>query len=505
MALYVKTGTYTGNGSGVNRAITGIGFQPKMLIIRAAGVPATSVNAVMVIDAFPAGYSQRMGGTSVSAYTDVISLDSDGFTVKNIGTQYGTNVNAVVYHYLCVGGTSSSIESGSYTGNGTDNRDVVTGLSFEPGFVYIKRLSTQLESMATDTMAGNSVRFSGGAIAGNEIQALNSDGFQVGTSSRVNASSTTYYWLAIKKEASGVSTGSYTGTGSAGLNVTSAAFEPLFAIVFPIGTSYGYIRQDTMTTTSSAPSTGTTWNANGITAMLSNGFTVGSSANINTNTSTYYYLAFKEPDPGVDINISDTFVLSDSVKKTAGKNFSETLSLADSLATLKSITKSISDSINLSDTVSRVTAKVFAETINLSDSITRTLSKILSDTLSLADSIANIKVTLIAISDSINLADSFGRGIAKVMSDTVALAEDFMATATKVFTDTISLADSAVALSVRFVEFIDTITLSDIMNKSNFLRVMDTILLVDEFRNRSWTRRIKPAEGTWTPRTKPPA
>jgi hypothetical protein len=46
--------------------------------------------------------------------------------------------------------------------------------------------------------------------------------------------------------------------------------------------------------------------------------------------------------------------------------------------------------------------------------------------------------------------------------------------------------------------------LSDIMNKSNFLRVMDTILLVDEFRNRSWTRRVKPAEGTWTPRTKPP-
>lgn len=501
MALYVKTGTYAGNSSGVDRAITGIGFQPEVVILKTSA--SSTVNNFFKIPSMPSGESAPFGHGAAMVSDAIKTLDSDGFTV---GTYGNVNTTGVDVYWTAIGGTSSHIASGSYTGDGTDDRDVVTGLSFQPDYVSVKAENTRNHVFTTkDAPSDTTLIYTNAASVSNAIQVLNSDGFQIGTSVYANQNAVVYYWFALKTISGIFETGNYTGNGVNPTDITAVSFLGDSMLIGSNVTRYGVYKNSSMGATEAASVTyGSGLATTFITAFLSNGFTVTGNSQVNQNTSTYYWMVFKDATASVTIDINDTFVLSDSVKKTAGKNFSETLSLADSLATLKSITKSISDSINLSDTVSRITAKVFTETINLSDSINRTLSKILSDTLSLADSIANIKVTLIAISDSINLVDSFGRGISKVMSDTVALAEDFMATATKVFTDTISLADSAVALSVRFVEFIDTITLSDIMNKSNFLRVMDTILLVDEFRNRSWTRRVKPAEGTWTPRTKPP-
>jgi hypothetical protein len=96
----IVTGTYTGNG-GVSRAITGLGFQARYLIIYDQGVNNITVYAT-------ASDAAGNAKTSTASYsTDmIISLDSDGFTVGD-GTPLGGgvnnfNVNARVYTYIAM-------------------------------------------------------------------------------------------------------------------------------------------------------------------------------------------------------------------------------------------------------------------------------------------------------------------------------------------------------------------------------------------------------------------
>lgn len=148
-------------------------------------------------------------------------------------------------------------------------------------------------------------------------------------------------------------------------------------------------------------------------------------------------------------------------------------------------------SINLSDT------------LDLSDSIIRTAGRTLTDTIVLSDTFASLKVIAKFLSDSIDLSDIAVITLTKVITDTIIITDSIMTSVEKFFQDTIDLSDSVLATGSRTLLLNEILTLADLMNKSNFLRIMDTILMVDGFRNLSWTRRVKPAEGTWTPRTKP--
>lgn len=100
----IRTGTYTGDG-GVAQAITGIGFQPKYLII---------------IQSFGASMNQRMDyttdqhGAGLSDYqtaavykgnepNHIDSLDPDGFTVNDGGTDAPPNKLGDVYIFIAFG------------------------------------------------------------------------------------------------------------------------------------------------------------------------------------------------------------------------------------------------------------------------------------------------------------------------------------------------------------------------------------------------------------------
>ena len=100
----LATGSYTGDGA-ATQAITGVGFQPKLIIIY-----------VRLSNAFccPGWKSDQDGAFSyvhdaVSAYRwqldNIISLDADGFTVGD-GTPLALNMCNVadrVYTYVCFG------------------------------------------------------------------------------------------------------------------------------------------------------------------------------------------------------------------------------------------------------------------------------------------------------------------------------------------------------------------------------------------------------------------
>src|SRR3972149_4945205 len=89
------------------------------------------------------------------------------------------------------------MKAGSYTGNATDNRDI-TGVGFQPKYGLIKSDGKQGPVHRPAALAGDStLRFTGTPNSSNAIQALQSDGFQVGTDATVNGGGVTYFWMAF--------------------------------------------------------------------------------------------------------------------------------------------------------------------------------------------------------------------------------------------------------------------------------------------------------------------
>jgi hypothetical protein len=120
-----------------------------------------------------------------------------------------------------------NVKLGTYTGTGADNRSI-TGVGFQPDFVLVKGGANRAV-ICTDTMDTGDAKCITGAngMETDQIQALEADGFQVGTSARVNANTTVYYYLALRDDGNGdFCTFSYTGNGADDRNITNAATPP---------------------------------------------------------------------------------------------------------------------------------------------------------------------------------------------------------------------------------------------------------------------------------------
>lgn len=93
------TGTYTGDG-GATKAITGLGFQPKAVIIYTQATGVTSLLAFKTNQDGTGAYNLTNG----FAVDHIVSLDANGFTVGDgTATSNQYNVNARVYTYIAFG------------------------------------------------------------------------------------------------------------------------------------------------------------------------------------------------------------------------------------------------------------------------------------------------------------------------------------------------------------------------------------------------------------------
>lgn len=117
-----------------------------------------------------------------------------------------------------------------YTGNAVDNRSI-TGVGFQPDFVWVKSRSNPLNHYLCDVVRGankllltNATNDEADVSNNNRIQAFESDGFQLGSDAEVNGSGRTYASWNWKAGGTGVSNtdGSVTSTVSAN---TDAGFS----------------------------------------------------------------------------------------------------------------------------------------------------------------------------------------------------------------------------------------------------------------------------------------
>jgi hypothetical protein len=184
------------------------------------------------------------------------------------------------------------LNTGSYTGDGTDNRDI-GGVGFQPDIVIVRAASDSYQpALRTANMPSDRAKVlaSGSSLQANVIQSLDADGFEVGSADQVNKSGTTYHWVAMKAGAN-VRIGSYTGDGSDNRNITGLAFSPVWVMTLGDGQKDFY-RPSSLGGDNAFSMEATGTDSNRIQSMLSNGFQVGSHAEVNESGRTYYYVAF---------------------------------------------------------------------------------------------------------------------------------------------------------------------------------------------------------------------
>ncbi|MBB5037502.1 beta strand repeat-containing protein [Prosthecobacter dejongeii] len=194
----IVVGTYTGNGVD-NRNITGLGFQPDMVMTMYEG----TANAVFRTVDMPT--DKCLPWLDGPVLNGLQSFVADGFQV---GTDASVNTNGTGYHYIACKHVTGKFITGTYIGNNLDRN--ITGLGFQPEAVFI-RLMKDAAPQPTggvkfgSTGTGNSTLLTTATNSTtNVITSLLADGFGLsGASNRVNWDTYPNYYFAFEREEAG--------------------------------------------------------------------------------------------------------------------------------------------------------------------------------------------------------------------------------------------------------------------------------------------------------------
>ena len=286
----MATGTYVGN-SVDNRAIAGLGFQPDVVMVKAA----TNVAAVIHTSTMPSGATDNNTKTMTSPNALVAgvirTLTPDGFTV---GTNSAVNSNGVTYYWTAFKADENVLKLGTYQGNGTTQ--AISDADFSPEYAAV--------FPAGSVGAGPSQRFAGMGAGylfsadngtATRITSLDADGFSVGSSNDVNASGQTYHYLLFNHVEGTVYKGSYTGSNQ---TISDPGFQPDYVLIRADGNRNGHQRPAALAGSGSQFFSATANEpTDGITALTGDGFSIGANNAVGSG-STYHYLAIKNTGGG---------------------------------------------------------------------------------------------------------------------------------------------------------------------------------------------------------------
>jgi outer membrane protein assembly factor BamB len=180
----LKLGTYAGNGG--SQSVSNAGFNPDYLVLMEDGASRAMHHSYH----WNQSYSFNADASVTNAVT---SLNPDGFT---LGNNVHVNEGSRTYHYVAWQEVPGQMRVSWYFGDGNDNRSVVAGL--RPEYVIVKEIDGSDEAFQRfSSMTGDvSVNFKN-AVQSNRIQALQTNGFQVGTGTQVNNGSRSYFFAAF--------------------------------------------------------------------------------------------------------------------------------------------------------------------------------------------------------------------------------------------------------------------------------------------------------------------
>ena len=249
---YFNTSLWTGNGA--TQSITGVGFQPDWVWIKArTGTYSGSDHHIYdVIRGANAKLSSNSTGGSATISDTLTSFDSDGYSLGFRTRVNGTGTTYAGWNWLA-GGTASSNTDGSITSsvsaNTTSGFSIVSytgtgsaatighSLGVKPSMIITKRRDSTsnwmvyhsslgatkyLQLETTDQANTSSTRW-------NNTEPTSSV-FTVGTSSGTNPSSGTMIAYCFAEKKGFRKFGSYTGNGSTDGTFVYTGFKPAFLI-----------------------------------------------------------------------------------------------------------------------------------------------------------------------------------------------------------------------------------------------------------------------------------
>ena len=285
----VLTGIYVGNGVD-NRQITGLGFHPDVVIIKSI----LTQQAVVRTSTMTGDVSKNMA-TGEIVSNAIQSLDPSGFTV---GTLPQVNSGPGLYQWVAWKTGTNEMKVGTYTGTGASQS--IAGLDFSPDIVFVlgNNSDEPVHKVSTVTPAATAFTFSGGAST-NYITALGSDGFTVGTDTRVNRDGDLYHYVAWTEIPGKIDVGTYTGNGADNRNIPGVGFQPDFVMVQTNGGLPTVAHSAAMGASFDISHffNATVDQTNQIQALQPDGFQVGSAPESNGNGSTLTYAAWGSAAP----------------------------------------------------------------------------------------------------------------------------------------------------------------------------------------------------------------
>jgi len=295
----IKTGYYYGNGATLS--VSGVGFQPDVLLIKSDTAAGQLVWKSSVMPDTNVAY---LGvATSNNVETEII-IDSDGFTVS---PALEVNTKNTRYTYVAFQGSDcSSVDSGMcvgfFTGDGTAQQVISTG--FQPDLVWVKRANAVAGNFTTSALAGVNPTYAAffSAVVNDTLgtglyyKSLDANGFTVGLTNNVLGA--IHYYVAFKNTTGKLTVGSFTGNGVDDRNISGIGFEPDFVFVkqnAAIGPAFNTTEcwgDYSLATLAGAGA------LNHIQSLDVDGFQVGNSTAVNTGGVLSYWFAFGgAPDP----------------------------------------------------------------------------------------------------------------------------------------------------------------------------------------------------------------
>ncbi len=304
----VATGTYTGNGSSLS--VTGVGFEPDLVIVFNDDQAAV----IKGHDSVWGTASAEMDGEWIAS-AGIISLDVDGFSV---GSDVNVNQSGETHYYLAI--KNDSIVTGSYTATGAASS--IAGVGYRPEMVWAFNSGASSPGVIkTETMTTTeSAEFAATAFVTDEITSLDTDGFSIGTGDTVNDSGDVVYWIAFPM-ASQIEVATYNGNGSDNRTITATDYNYIMVlgdIAQQKVHSMQSLQDDDPLTNSGDASheisdTGDIV-ANLIQGTLPTSFQVGDDSRVNAGTSeSYHWIGFRDDllDGSIESGVKDVAQAAD--------------------------------------------------------------------------------------------------------------------------------------------------------------------------------------------------
>ena len=218
--MRVKSGTYT--GTGLARSITGVGFQPDVVIID--GVNGGAANAVIRTSTMANPDSKELDQPTALAAGQITSLNADGFS---LGTDTDVNENTRTYYWVAFKAAPGALRSTpTPRGRGPGRH----GHRFQPDYVIV------MSPNAAQTMQRSALMPPGFCLnfAGPPTPTRSSTRCPTASASartRASPAPRTFHYVAWNASPGAISVGRYAGNKADGRSITGAGFQPEYVIV----------------------------------------------------------------------------------------------------------------------------------------------------------------------------------------------------------------------------------------------------------------------------------